>query len=69
MSDTTLLGQTLALLRNRPATLSLAQIARDTELNYEWLKKLSYGHIPDPGVTKVERLHGYLARAASDAAA
>lgn len=60
MENETLLARTLALLKERRASVPLPRIASETGLHYEWLKKLAYGQIPDPGVTKIERLYAYL---------
>lgn len=60
MNENSLLSRTMRLLRDRPQSLPLTQVARDSGVGYEWLKKLYYGHIPDPGVNKIERLHAYL---------
>ena len=37
------------------------EIASSVEgISYHWLQKLAQGHINDPGVTRIERLHAYL---------
>lgn len=63
---TTLLDKTLALLNqdkgNWPTT------ARETGLNREWLAKLAQGHINDPGVVKIQKLHSYLSEKYAKAA-
>jgi len=48
------------MLANRPSTLSLRQIAEDTGLNVNWLRKFLDDAMPDPGVNKVQTLHEYL---------
>lgn len=62
MENESLLARTLALLKNRRESMPLPRIAKESGLNYEWLKKLSYGQIPDPGVIKIEKLFAYLNR-------
>lgn len=53
-----LLTQTIELLERDKG--NWPQTAADTELGREWLSKLARGLIPDPGVTKIEKLHAYL---------
>lgn len=38
---------------------NLADIARDTELDYSWLSKLAQRRIPDPSVNKIQKLADY----------
>jgi hypothetical protein len=52
--------KTLYLLRNRPRTITLADIARDTRIGMSWLRKYSEGNIPDPGARRLETLYVYL---------
>lgn len=54
--------ETRRLLRERPKTLSLRQIAEDTGLGVEWIKKVLYEEDMDPGVNKVQTLYEYLAK-------
>ncbi len=53
---------TRALLEQR-GRITLAHIARQTGVGPEWLKKYAQGHIDDPGVNKVQKVHDYLFRA------
>jgi len=36
------------------------QTAEETGLKREWIAKLAQGKFDDPGVNKIEKLHGYL---------
>lgn len=55
---TSLLDQTLELLKSDPRTL--AELGRGTGLNYYWLRKLKLGRIKNPGVVYIEQLHKFL---------
>ncbi len=55
-----LLERTLFLVRNRPASLTLEQIAKDTTINHNWLKAFSMARYGNPRVKEVERLYVYL---------
>lgn len=55
-----ILVETLALLKKTDT--ALPQIAQETGLGYEWLKKLRAGAIPDPSINRVHKLHLYLTR-------
>lgn len=61
-----LLDLTLALLRESP--LPRDDIARGAAVGPEWLKKLLGGHIPDPSVRRIQRLHDYLTSPAAQRA-
>lgn len=54
-------AHTLGLVRNRPPSLTLKQIANDTGLNHNWLKAFVCERYTNPGVNDVEKLYGYLA--------
>jgi hypothetical protein len=41
---------------------SLPKLARETNLDYNWLRKLNDGLINDPGVKKIERLLTYASK-------
>lgn len=62
MFSSLLLERTQYLVRNRPATLSLDDIARETKLSRAWLKHFVAGNIAGPDVCKVECLYVYLAK-------
>jgi hypothetical protein len=47
---------TINLLKNRPKGLSMRLIADETGLNYDWLRALSCGRIPNPGI-QIGRAH------------
>ena len=55
-----LLDETLFLLKNRPVTLELKQIAQAINVSPNWLSMLHKGHINNPGVAYIQRLHDYL---------
>lgn len=57
MNTPTLLETTLEKLRARGR---YREVSEATGLNYDWIAKLVQGHIEDPGVNKVERLHRFL---------
>lgn len=50
----------LELLRNRPARISLKDIANDTGLTEGWLSMFSRDKIIDPSYTRLETLYEYL---------
>jgi hypothetical protein len=53
--------KTLHLLKNRPRTLTLAQIEDDTGIGEAWLKRFSSERsIQDPSVNTIETLYNYL---------
>ena len=60
-SDTTesLLSRTKKLLDAR-GDLSLREIADGAGVGHEWVRKLVYGGIDDPGVKRLEKLHAFL---------
>lgn len=55
-----LLERTLTLVRNRPPSLTLEQIANDANLNHNWVKAFAMARYPNPRVREVERLYTYL---------
>lgn len=55
-----LLDETLILLRNRPVTLELKQIAQAIDVSANWLSMLHKGNIDNPGVVYIQKLHDYL---------
>jgi hypothetical protein len=57
---TTLRDKTRALLNNRPRTLTLAAIAKDTNLHIAWIRDFGRGVSENPGVVSVETLYVYL---------
>ena len=56
-------AETIRLLRGRPKSLTLRQIAEDTELGEEWIKSVLHEKTEDPGVNKIQKLYEYLLRA------
>ena len=61
-ASTSLLEQTLQLVRNRPRSMTYDHIAAETGLKKTWLEAFAAGRIPDPGVRKVEALHAFLSK-------
>lgn len=59
METDTLLGSTFQLLD--ATELTYPQIEAATGLDRNWLAKLKQRRIAEPGVTKIQRLHDYLA--------
>ena len=55
-----LLDETLLLLRNRPVTLELKQIAQAIDVSPNWLSMLNKGNIDNPGIVGIQKLHDYL---------
>lgn len=62
MEHPPLLTKTLELLKN--CELPLADIAKESNLGFEWLRKLKGGTIPDPSVRRIQRLHDFLIKRA-----
>ncbi len=56
----TLLEETLILLRNRPVTLELKQIAQAIDVSPNWLSMLNKDKIENPGIVGIQKLHDYL---------
>lgn len=57
----TWLDDTRRQLSDAPRWLSLSQIAQDTGLQVSWLSAFAADKMKDPGITKVQALHDYLA--------
>ena len=55
-----LFEQTLKLIKHRPASVSIKQIARDTGISYNWLSSFHQEKIPDPKFNRLQTLHDYL---------
>lgn len=49
------------MVRNRPPSMTLQQIANDTRLNHNWLKAFTMARYPNPRVKEVVTLYEYLA--------
>lgn len=58
--STKLRDETRDLLCNRPASLSIGQIARDLEIAESWLNTFRRGEIENPGVVTICKLKEYL---------
>lgn len=55
-----LLDETLILLKTRPVTLELKQIAKAIDVSPNWLSMLNKGKIDNPGIVGIQKLHDYL---------
>lgn len=60
---TTFRDNTRTLLLNRPASLTIATIAKDINVSTAWLNMFARGKIDNPGVVTIETLHNYLKKA------
>ena len=59
----TLLSVTLKLLKNRPITLTLKKISKDTSIPYHWLTAISKSNgARKPDVNHVQKLYEYLSK-------
>ncbi len=54
--------QTFKLIQDRPARISLQDIAKATKLNYSWLCKFYSGTITNPTFKNLQKLHDYLSK-------
>lgn len=59
---TSLRDETRILLNNRPASLTLDEIATELNVSVQWLRLLSKGKIANPGVNTVETLNKFLTK-------
>lgn len=55
-----LLDRTLYLVINRPRTITLEEIAGPAHVSVPWISRFANGHIKDPGVNAVQRVHDVL---------
>lgn len=55
-----LLDETIILLKNRPVTITLRQIAKDLKVSPNWLSLLVNNEIDNPGIVGIQKLHDYL---------
>ena len=67
MEKVPLLDKTLALLKN--CDLPLKRISDMSDVEYEWLKRLARGEIPNPGVKSIQTLHDFLISLPTNSAA
>ena len=58
-STESLLSKTKKLLDQR-GDLTLREIAEGADVGHEWLRKIVYGGIDDPGVKRLEKLLAFL---------
>ncbi len=54
--------QTFKLIQDRPARISLQNIADDTKLNYSWVCKFHSGEITNPTYNNLQKLYDYLSK-------
>lgn len=52
--------KTFKLIGDRPARISLKDIADETNLKYSWLCKFAAGDITNPTFKNLQALHDYL---------
>lgn len=57
---TTLRDETRELLLNRPASLSVGEIAEAIGVSKSWLNAFARGGIDNPGVVTIETLNAFL---------
>lgn len=57
---TTLRDETRTMLNNRPAHLTIDEIAIKVDVSPQWLRLLARGKIDDPGVIKIQTLYQFL---------
>lgn len=58
--QTNLTAHTVALLRNRARSVTLANVEEKTDLKQSWLSALLYGQIKEPSADKIQRLYEFL---------
>lgn len=57
VSSRSLVKVTAELLRNRPSTLTMKQLATDLAVSVEWLSLLANDKIPNASADKVQRVY------------
>lgn len=62
MYSSILANTTLDLLKNRPRTLTIENIASDTGLTVGWLLDFAGERTRHPSVIRIEQLYNYLAK-------
>lgn len=55
-------AHTVTLLRNRPHSLTLADVAEGSKLTKSWLSALLSGQISNPSADKVQDLYEFLSK-------
>jgi transcriptional regulator with XRE-family HTH domain len=55
-----LLAATQELVRNRPRSMTLAQLAAEVGVTRPWLNAFACGHMPNPSAKVVEKLFNRL---------
>lgn len=55
-----LFDKTLNLIKDRPASISLQDISKATEIKYSWICKFHAGLITNPAYKTLQILHDYL---------
>lgn len=55
-----LLDRTLYLVKNRPFSIKLEHIAGPAQVSVPWISRFAHGHIKDPSVNAVQRVHDVL---------
>lgn len=62
MQGTKLREKTLFLLKNRPATIKLKDVAEGAGLTEAWVKSFHLGNLTHPSVVHIETLYEYLSK-------
>jgi predicted transcriptional regulator len=57
---TTFRDITRQMLKNRPLSVSTAEIAKEINVSPAWVNAFAKGKIPNPGVNTVETLNAFL---------
>lgn len=57
-----LLDKTIFMLPLVRAQQTSREIAEGADVGFEWLKKFEGGHINEPSVVRIQKLHDYLER-------
>lgn len=60
MKGIKLRDKTLQLLRDRSATITLADVAEGSKLSLAWIKSFHLGKLKHPSVVHIETLYDYL---------
>lgn len=62
MPGTKLREKTLYLLRNRPSTINLKDVAEGSGLTESWIKSFHLGNLKHPSVVHIETLYEFLTK-------
>ena len=62
MTGTKFREKTLKLLRDRPASMNLKEVAEGSGLNEAWIRSFHQGKVNNPSVVFIEILYEFLAK-------